>query len=444
MNLARRPLRVLAVAGKETVEILRRPSALVSVVAGPVLILGLFGLGYLGQPPLRAELVIPPGSGLSSEPAAYTRLASDRVDIVGVTPDVATAREQLRAGAADIVVIAPADAQAELSQGRQAVMTVEYDTRQPIPRVHRQDAPPTNSSRPSTARSSRPPPSASPTRPAQAGQSLPPRAEPRGRGGADARRGDRPLAERAQHRRLLRDHGPRPDRPAHRDHGQRAVDAPRPSARHVRPVPHVADRQRRPAHRQVRRLRPAGHGRRAGGARRAGVRLRRAVPGGSGRRRRRGRAARAGVDRHRHRRRPGVRLGPPGRPGRPARPPRLGVLQRPRPRPRPVLGPGARGERAAAGDAGGLAAAGPDAARARRPRRGARSCWPRWRGSCSWPGGSSSGASSTGLHERPEWPGRAVRHAAARSSWGAVARAQAGTSRLGTCRPTRPTTGRSW
>ena len=66
MNLARRPLRVLAVAGKETVEILRRPSALVSVVAGPVLILGLFGLGYLGQPPLRAELVIPSGSGLST------------------------------------------------------------------------------------------------------------------------------------------------------------------------------------------------------------------------------------------------------------------------------------------------------------------------------------------------------------------------------------------
>ena len=77
MNVARRPLRVLAVAGKETVEILRRPSALVSVVAGPVLILGLFGLGYLGQPPLRAELVIPSGSGLSDEAAEYTELASD-------------------------------------------------------------------------------------------------------------------------------------------------------------------------------------------------------------------------------------------------------------------------------------------------------------------------------------------------------------------------------
>ena len=43
MSLMRRLLRIFAVAGKETVEILRRPMALVSVVAGPVLILGLFG-----------------------------------------------------------------------------------------------------------------------------------------------------------------------------------------------------------------------------------------------------------------------------------------------------------------------------------------------------------------------------------------------------------------
>jgi ABC-2 type transport system permease protein len=131
MNPFRRPLRILAVAGKETVEILRRPSALVSVVAGPVLILGLFGLGYLGQPPLRAAIVIPPDSGLATDPTAYSSLASDKITIIGVTPDAETARAQLRAGAADIVVIAPADAEAQLSQGLQAVMTVEYDTVSP-------------------------------------------------------------------------------------------------------------------------------------------------------------------------------------------------------------------------------------------------------------------------------------------------------------------------
>ncbi len=131
MSVMRRLLRIFAVAGKETVEILRRPMALVSVVAGPVLILGLFGLGYLGQPPLRAQLVIPPDSGLASDPASYSSLASDRVTVVGVTPDEATARERLRAGEADIIVIAPADAEERLAQGEQAVLRVEYDTVSP-------------------------------------------------------------------------------------------------------------------------------------------------------------------------------------------------------------------------------------------------------------------------------------------------------------------------
>ena len=148
-----------------------------------------------------------------------------------------------------------------------------------------------------------------------------------------------------------------------------------------------------------------------GGARRPRVRLRRAVPGRPGRRRRRGGAAGAGVDRHRHRRRPGVGLGPPGGPGRAARPARLGVLQRPRARPRPVLGPGARRERAAAGDAGGLPAAGPDAARRDDPGVARDRAGRDGRRSCSWPGGSSSGASSTGRHEPVERPRRRGRHA---------------------------------
>ena len=92
MSLLRRLLRILAVGGKEMVEIVRRPTALVSVIAGPVLILGLFGLGYLGQPPLRTEVVIPPGSGLSNDPTAYSSLAADRVTVVGVTSDVAAGR----------------------------------------------------------------------------------------------------------------------------------------------------------------------------------------------------------------------------------------------------------------------------------------------------------------------------------------------------------------
>ena len=131
MSFLRRLQRILAVGGKEMVEIMRRPTALVSVIAGPVLILGLFGLGYLGQPPLRTEVVIPPESGLSQDPTAYEKLATDRVTVVGVTPDVATGRAVLAAGGADILVIAPADAQQQLANGQQAVIAVEYDTVSP-------------------------------------------------------------------------------------------------------------------------------------------------------------------------------------------------------------------------------------------------------------------------------------------------------------------------
>ena len=126
-----RPLRILAVAGKEIVEVLRRPSALVSVVAGPVLILALFGLGFVGQAPLRAELVIPPGIGLPADPASYQAIAPERASIVGVTADVAEGRAVLHSGGADLLVIAPANAQSEIQAGRQAVLTVEYDTVSP-------------------------------------------------------------------------------------------------------------------------------------------------------------------------------------------------------------------------------------------------------------------------------------------------------------------------
>ena len=42
-------LRLLALVGKELVEVIRRPGALVSLVLGPFLIMAVFGLGYNGE-----------------------------------------------------------------------------------------------------------------------------------------------------------------------------------------------------------------------------------------------------------------------------------------------------------------------------------------------------------------------------------------------------------
>ncbi len=131
MRLLKRPLRILAVMGKELIETFRRPRAVASIIAGPVLILGLFGLGFVGQPALRTVLLVPPGSGLPTDPSAYASAATDQVAIVGVTSDLDAARQTLRRHEADLLVIAPGDGIQRSSRGEQAVLTVEYDSVSP-------------------------------------------------------------------------------------------------------------------------------------------------------------------------------------------------------------------------------------------------------------------------------------------------------------------------
>lgn len=131
MTPIKTPLRILAIVGKELVETIRRPGAIVTTVLGPTLILAIFGIGFIGQGPLQAELVIPPDAGLPTDPATYTTAASNQLTIVGIVADEATADRDLRAGRADIVVIAPADAQGRIAAGEQAILRVHYDSISP-------------------------------------------------------------------------------------------------------------------------------------------------------------------------------------------------------------------------------------------------------------------------------------------------------------------------
>ncbi len=60
--------RLLAIVGKELIEVLRRPGALVSLVFGPFLIMALFGFGYNGfRRPLETVVVVPPGSSIPTD-----------------------------------------------------------------------------------------------------------------------------------------------------------------------------------------------------------------------------------------------------------------------------------------------------------------------------------------------------------------------------------------
>src|SRR5438105_10356580 len=131
MNLLKGLTRTFAVVGKEILVVLRRPSALATLVIGPILILAVFGLSYVGQPPIRAMLVVPADSGLPSDPRAYDINQAGVLQFVGTRPSIASARQALTNGTADIVVAAPNNAVQQLRGGKQVVIQVEYDTVNP-------------------------------------------------------------------------------------------------------------------------------------------------------------------------------------------------------------------------------------------------------------------------------------------------------------------------
>lgn len=125
-------IRLLAFVGKELVETLRRPGAIVSLILGPFLIMALFGLGYSGvKRPLATVVVAPPSSGLPADAQSYQELAGGGLHIALVTPDRATGEAELRAGRADVLIIAPEDPETAFRAGQQSVIEVLVDVIDP-------------------------------------------------------------------------------------------------------------------------------------------------------------------------------------------------------------------------------------------------------------------------------------------------------------------------
>jgi ABC-2 type transport system permease protein len=126
-------IRLLAFIGKELVETLRRPGAIISLVLGPFLIMAVFGLGYSGvKRPLETVVVAPPSSGLPADAASYQELAGGGLHIALVTPDRAAGEAELQAGRADVLVIAPEDPETAFRAGQQSVIEVQVDAIDPV------------------------------------------------------------------------------------------------------------------------------------------------------------------------------------------------------------------------------------------------------------------------------------------------------------------------
>src|SRR5205807_1918045 len=70
--------RTTSFIGKDVLETVRRPGALISLIFGPFLIMGLFGLGYSGQyRPLNAVLVLPQSTSLPRDLNFYTQFTGE-------------------------------------------------------------------------------------------------------------------------------------------------------------------------------------------------------------------------------------------------------------------------------------------------------------------------------------------------------------------------------
>jgi ABC-2 type transport system permease protein len=124
--------RLLAFVGKELVEIIRRPGVIVSLILGPFLIMAVFGLGYQGfRRPLATVVVIPPESGLPTDPAMYQQVATG-LEIKEIVPDAEPALQQLRDRVLDAVVVAPADVAEQFRAGQQSTVAIHINVVDPV------------------------------------------------------------------------------------------------------------------------------------------------------------------------------------------------------------------------------------------------------------------------------------------------------------------------
>ena len=125
--------RLIAFVSKELVEVRRRPGALLSLIFGPFVIMLVFGLGYSGvRPTMTAAIVIPPQWDLQSEVTNAAGLAPAGIAVVGVVETVDEGRQLLASHAADLLVIAPPNPVQAFRSGQASIITLEYDTVDPI------------------------------------------------------------------------------------------------------------------------------------------------------------------------------------------------------------------------------------------------------------------------------------------------------------------------
>lgn len=128
---------IWAFAGKEVREILRQPRLVVTLILGPFVILGLFGVGYRANPPpLATILVFPDESELMERAAEFEESLEPAVEVVDTTSDETEARRRLLTREVDVVVVAPEDAVDTVRGGESARIMVLHDKLDPFDQAY--------------------------------------------------------------------------------------------------------------------------------------------------------------------------------------------------------------------------------------------------------------------------------------------------------------------
>jgi ABC-2 type transport system permease protein len=132
-SIFRRPLQIATFMRKETVDVLRQPRLLLTLVIGPFLIMAAFGIGYRDTPQvMRTLFVAPAGSPFLDRVETYADDLGSYVEYAGVTTDSTDARRQLVRGDVDLVVSFPDDPLSEVLSGERAAILVHHTRLDPI------------------------------------------------------------------------------------------------------------------------------------------------------------------------------------------------------------------------------------------------------------------------------------------------------------------------
>ncbi|HVL53647.1 MAG TPA: ABC transporter permease [Vitreimonas sp.] len=124
--------RLLAFVGKELVEVVRRPGAIISLILGPFLIMAIFGMGYQGyRQALQTILVVPPQSGIPANLDEF-RKVTPGMEIVEVAASAEDALQRLRDREIDVVIVAPDDTEEQFRAGQQSIIDVHINVVDPV------------------------------------------------------------------------------------------------------------------------------------------------------------------------------------------------------------------------------------------------------------------------------------------------------------------------